>query len=64
MVYVSENDAHCVSMFTSEGRFIKTFGEEGSRPGQFHCPRGIAVQSIGMIYVCDLENNRIQKFKV
>ncbi|KPK95488.1 MAG: hypothetical protein AMJ88_00700 [Anaerolineae bacterium SM23_ 63] len=35
-------------------------GEEGSLPGQFNRPRGIAVASDGTIYVADTGNHRIQ----
>src|SRR5205085_2492329 len=31
-------------------------------PGQFHQPRGLAVDSQGNVYVADFDNHRIQKF--
>ncbi|UCF62419.1 MAG: TIGR03663 family protein [Anaerolineaceae bacterium] len=35
-------------------------GQEGSLPGQFNKPRGIAIASDGTIYVADTYNHRIQ----
>ncbi len=37
-------------------------GGEGSLPGQFKSPRGLAVDSKGFIYVADYFNARVQKF--
>ncbi|MCS7178566.1 MAG: TIGR03663 family protein [Anaerolineae bacterium] len=41
---------------------IRTWGSEGSDPGQFLRPRGIAVAPDGSVYVADSGNHRIQKF--
>lgn len=42
--------------------FLDQFGQDGSDPGQFRRPQGIAVDSQGRIYVADTENHRIQVF--
>jgi uncharacterized repeat protein (TIGR01451 family) len=34
----------------------------GNSYGQFNTPQGIAVDSLGNVYVADMDNNRIQKF--
>lgn len=49
--------------FDKEGRFVKTWGEYGSQPGQFIVPHAIAVDSQGLLYVCDRNSARIQLFR-
>ena len=60
-VYVSEGNNHRISVFTSEGQFVTSFGNKGGRPG-VKDPFGLAVDSNGVVYVCDLSNRRLQLF--
>ena len=61
-VYVSEWGNDCVSVFTKQGKFITSFGKRGSGDGQFSLPSGLAIDSDGVLYVCDINNSRIQVF--
>ena len=61
-VYVVDCRNLRVSIYTSSGQFIESFGKYGKRPGEFNGPCGIAVDSSGVLYVCDLSNNRVQVF--
>ena len=61
-VYVSELSIHRVSVFTSAGQFVTSFGSVGNGPGQFDYPRGLAVDGSGVVYVCDGWNHRVQLF--
>ena len=61
-IIVVERGAHCVSVFSPEGRKIRSFGSKGSANGQFSGPRGVAVDKADNIYVVDNLNHRIQKF--
>ena len=62
-VYVTDwGYNHCVSVFTKQGKFITSFGKEGCDDGQFNCPAGLAIDSDGVLYVCDYYNCRIQVF--
>ena len=61
-VMVTEDDGHCVSIFTLNGRKLRTFGMQGSAHGQFNKPRGIAVDGEENVLVVDHSNHRIQKF--
>jgi len=45
-----------------ETQAVVVWGTEGSEPGQFRDPRGIAVAPDGTVYVADSGNHRIQKF--
>jgi hypothetical protein len=41
--------------------WIKSFGTTGSGDGQFKCPRGIAADNLGNVYVADFLNGRVVK---
>lgn len=60
-VVVTDAGKHCVSVFCSRGRKLRSFGACGSHPGQFSSPCGVAVDSEGNILVADHVNHRIQK---
>jgi DNA-binding beta-propeller fold protein YncE len=51
-----------VHRFAPDGRLLASWGEPGSRPGQFNLPHGIAVDRDNNVYVADRENSRIQVF--
>ena len=55
MVYVSEVDNHCVSVFTTKGQFVTSFGRKAAEPGEFNHPisSGLAVDNNRVVYVCD-----------
>ena len=55
-VYVSERFNHRISVFTSKGQFVTSFGSRGLDP------RGLAVDSNGVVYVCDFNNHILQLF--
>ena len=65
-IYVCNNgrdtDNHNVSVFTTEGEYVTTFGHMGNGEGEFDTPVGVGVDTHGFIYVCDRGNNRIQVF--
>jgi sugar lactone lactonase YvrE len=51
-----------VLKFDKNGTFIKSWGGKGSGPGQFQVAHGIAIDSKGLLWVADRENQRIQVF--
>ena len=61
-IIVAEKSGHCISIFSSIGEKIRTFGSKGSAQGQFNEPHGVAVDGDGNILVVDRDNHRIQKF--
>ena len=61
-IIVTENSAHCISIFSPIGEKLRSFGSKGSGPGQFNEPEGVTVDDDGNILVADTNNHRIQKF--
>ena len=61
-VYVTDSGLHNVSMFTTEGAYVTSFGQRGSEEGCFRYPYGLCVDRDGFVYVADYDNNRVQVF--
>ena len=49
---------------TATPRFLGEWGKEGSEPGEFHFPIGIAINAADEVFVTDFYNARVQKFSV
>ena len=62
LLYVGEGYNGRVSVFTLVGQFVTSFGSKGTGPGQFRWPCGLAVDSNGVVYVCDSRNKNVQFF--
>ena len=61
-IIVAEFGADHVSVFSTDGKKLRSFGSHGSKPGQFKYPSAVAVSEQGDIFVADWDNHRIQKF--
>jgi len=48
--------------YSSNGKFIKSFGHHGSGQSEFNVTHGLAMDSAGRLFVADRANNRIQIF--
>ena len=59
-IIVAEYSASCISVFTPEGKKIRSFGSRGSANGQLFNPTGVAVDNDDNIYIVDYGNSRIQ----
>ena len=60
-LYVSDGYGNArVHEFSPEGSLIRSWGEPGVGPGQFHLPHHIAIDSLQRLLVSDRENDRIQ----
>ena len=51
-----------VAKFDKHGKFVKTWGQRGSEPGQFNIVHSLAIDAKGNVYVADTGNKRIQVF--
>lgn len=62
-IYVSDGYGNNrVVRFSRDGKFLGTFGKEGSALGEFRLPHALAFDSAGRLYVADRSNARIQVF--
>ena len=61
-VYVAEYVNHRVSVFSTKGNFLKSFGCKGEAKGQFQHPRSVHGNKDGFILVADCDNCRIHIF--
>ena len=61
-VVVSEHTGHRISVYSIEGKKIRSFGSEGSSTEQFKYPRGVAITSDNHILIADGNNHQIQMF--
>ena len=60
-IAVTDRNNHRVEIFNSDGNYLRSFGHEGNKAGEFKRPRGIAFQNNGNIVVGD-NDHRIQIF--
>jgi DNA-binding beta-propeller fold protein YncE len=61
--YISDGYINArIAKVDKDGNWLKSWGEPGSKPGQFDTPHSIAVDAQGNVYVADRGNHRIQVF--
>jgi DNA-binding beta-propeller fold protein YncE len=61
-VYVTDVGTQEVRVFSTDGRALRSFGEEGYLPGQLSYPNDVASDGRGQVYVADSNNRRVQVF--
>ena len=62
-VYVSDIHNDCIHILSYTGSYIQRLGHEGTCPGCFQAPWGVAVHSeTGHLIVADRWNNNVQIF--
>lgn len=61
-VYVVNSGRHQI-IYNSGLTGAHSYGSMGSDSGQFHTPRGIAATPEGMVYVADMNNNRVVQLR-
>ena len=52
-LYVSDTGGFRVQQYDAEGRFLRSFGGYGDRPGEMALPKGVAVDHEDRVYVLD-----------
>jgi len=62
-IYISDGYVNSrVAKYDKHGDWVKSWGENGTGPGQFRLPHAIAVDRENNVYVGDRSNRRIQVF--
>jgi sugar lactone lactonase YvrE len=61
-VYATDPESSRVLVFDKGGKFVTTWGENGTGQAQFGVVSGVAVNGDGQIYVADAGNSRIMRF--
>lgn len=51
-----------IQEFTPDGRFVRFWGSQGNRPGEFSRPQALLIDEGGLLWVADACNHRIQIF--
>ncbi len=62
-LYIADSGNHRIVVLDADGNFLRSWGENGSEPGQLNEPWGIAVNDEA-VFVADTWNHRIQKFSL
>jgi len=61
-IYIVDSGNNRVVVFDHQGKFLFSFGRQGSGRGEFLDPVGLGLGKNGQIYVADTGNHRIQIF--
>jgi len=62
-IYVADGYGNSrVHKYAPDGRLLMSWGEPGTRPGQFNIVHNICCDGDGWVYVADRENHRVQVF--
>lgn len=61
-VYILDTGNFKIKKFSSEGKFIKSFGNKGQGPGEFQYPGLIKIDAQDNIYIMDSRKNELMIF--
>ena len=60
-VYVTQHNPHCLNVYSTEGKFLKSVGVKGKKELEFDGPRGLDISTDkDRIYITEFENDRVQ----
>ncbi|WJW76620.1 6-bladed beta-propeller [Thiohalobacter sp. IOR34] len=61
-LYIVDAASHCVRIFSTNGRYLGSFGRRGTGASEFNYPTHISIDAHGLVRVTDSLNYRIQTF--
>ena len=59
-IFVADHYKHQIHIFDKQRKYIRSFGQQGSRNGQLYSPIGIAVDHDNRLYIGSYGNNRVE----
>jgi DNA-binding beta-propeller fold protein YncE len=59
-LYITDSCNHRISVWTTQGSFVRNMCKIGSAGGELRFPYGLDVDSKGRLVVCEFGNNRVQ----
>ena len=63
-LFVSDPAAESIHAFDRNGVLLYSFGQPGSKHGEFYLPRGLWIDEHNQLYVADSKNGRVQVFQL
>ncbi len=63
-VFITDPEGYRIVEFTSEGQFVRTWGDFGNGPEEIGLAAGVAVDQLGFVWVTDAGNNRILRYRL
>jgi DNA-binding beta-propeller fold protein YncE len=61
-VFITDPEGYRIIEFTSDGQFVRTWGDFGTGVNEIGLAAGVTVDADGNIWVTDAGNNRILKY--
>ena len=62
-VFVSDYNNHQIHVFDAQRKHVKTFGGQGTGPGQMSSPGGLATSADGLLFVANQSNQCVDIFR-
>ena len=62
-VLVSDEHNNRITIYSSEGKYVSHWGQQGKNQGEFEGPSGLAVTEDNVVFISDQKNHRIQQYK-
>jgi sugar lactone lactonase YvrE len=63
VLWVADGGTHRVLKYDLTGKFLYGWGLSGGQPGQLNGPHSITVDQDGNLYLSEVFNGRVQKFR-
>ena len=62
-IFVSDCNNHQIHVFDAQRNHVRTFGGQGTGPGQLKFPGGLATSADGLLFVANYDNNCVDIFR-